>query len=161
MGVDTGSVEAKRSMRRSMRRLRLELDDRPRRSEVVVAHLVALDAMIAARRVLAYDAVPGEVDTSALARWCGGRGVEVAVPEDEVDPSWADVFVVPGIAFTDRGARLGQGGGWYDRFLPARRPGATTIGIGFDVQLVDDLPVEPHDVVLDAIVVESGVRRRP
>jgi 5-formyltetrahydrofolate cyclo-ligase len=67
------------------------------------------------------------------------------------------VVIVPGLAFTVRGDRLGQGGGWYDRFLIGTRSECTTIGVGFDLQLVERLPVEPHDVPLDAVVTESGI----
>lgn len=62
-----------------------------------------------------------------------------------------DVLFVPLVGFTDRGERLGQGGGHYDRWLAAH-PGTTTIGLGWDCQLIDTLPLEPHDQRLSAIV---------
>jgi 5-formyltetrahydrofolate cyclo-ligase len=79
------------------------------------------------------------------------------VPEDDPDPTAVDVVIVPGVAFTPDGARLGQGGGWYDRFLAEVRPECTSIGVGFDPQVVDVLPTEPHDIRLDCVVTESGV----
>ena len=81
-------------------------------------------------------------------------GKSTAVPEDEIDPTWPDVVVVPGLAFTVDGHRLGQGGGWYDRFLAARRSDCVTIGVCFRPQLLDRLPTEDHDVILDAIVTD-------
>lgn len=66
-----------------------------------------------------------------------------------------DVAVVPGLAFTIDGRRLGQGGGWYDRVLAQLAPTATTIGVCFSQQLVDDLPTEEHDVVLDRVVTDE------
>lgn len=66
----------------------------------------------------------------------------------EVTP---DVLFIPLVGFTADGKRLGQGGGHYDRWL-AEHPGRMTIGLAWDVQLCDALPVEPHDVALDAIV---------
>lgn len=62
-----------------------------------------------------------------------------------------DVLFVPLLGFTDSGTRLGQGGGHYDRWL-SEHPGRVAIGLAWDVQLCDELPAEPHDVSLDAII---------
>ncbi|MGA9277129.1 5-formyltetrahydrofolate cyclo-ligase [Ilumatobacter sp.] len=147
---------SKSDLRARMRSVRRELPDRAARSQRIVEHLTVLDAVIAADRLMFYDAVVGEVDLVDLVAWAGERGVATAVPEDGVDATWPDVIVVPGTAFGVRGERLGQGGGWYDRFLPDRRADAFTIGVGFDVQLVDVVPIEDHDVLLDCIVTENG-----
>lgn len=64
-----------------------------------------------------------------------------------------DFIAVPGLAFTGDGHRLGRGGGFYDRLL--RRIEGPTFGMGFDVQLVPHLPIDPHDVVLDCILTPS------
>lgn len=65
-----------------------------------------------------------------------------------------DVVFVPLLGFTDAGQRLGQGGGFYDRWLAAH-PGVTAIGLAWDVQLRETLPTEPHDHALAAIVTPS------
>ena len=65
-------------------------------------------------------------------------------------------MIVPGLAFTRRGDRLGQGGGWYDRVLAGVRDDCVTIGVAFAPQLVDELPVEPHDRPVDLVVTEHG-----
>jgi 5-formyltetrahydrofolate cyclo-ligase len=155
-GGDRERGEAKRVLRASMRRLRRDLPDRERRSASIAEHLVALPALVAATRVMAYRAVVGEADPAAAVDWLRRRGVDVRMPEDEVEPDWPDVIIVPGIAFTRTGQRLGQGGGWYDRFLPGRRADAVTIGIGFAPQVVDTVPTAAHDVELDCIVTEDG-----
>jgi 5-formyltetrahydrofolate cyclo-ligase len=62
-----------------------------------------------------------------------------------------DVVFVPLVGFTAQGHRLGQGGGHYDRWVEAH-PGRTKVGLAWDVQLVDELPLEPHDQGLDAVV---------
>lgn len=62
-----------------------------------------------------------------------------------------DVLFVPLVGFTGKGARLGQGGGHYDRWLAAH-PDTTAIGLAWDAQLVDELPLEPHDRPLAAVV---------
>ena len=67
---------------------------------------------------------------------------------EELDP---DILFVPLLGFTESGARLGQGGGHYDRWL-ADHPGIPAIGLAWDVQKRDMLPLEPHDVPLTAVV---------
>lgn len=62
-----------------------------------------------------------------------------------------DVVFVPLLAFTNTGARLGQGGGYYDRWLSNHR-GTIAIGMGWDSQKRDTLPEEPHDIGLHAVV---------
>ena len=56
-----------------------------------------------------------------------------------------DLFLVPGLAFTHDGRRLGRGGGCYDRLLAHRASHSTALGVCFAIQLVDTLPVEVHD----------------
>ena len=71
-----------------------------------------------------------------------------------------DVVVVPALVLDRRGGRLGYGGGHFDRFLAARRPGGTlAVGAVFAAQLVDAVPTEPHDVPMDVVVTERGVWR--
>ena len=67
-----------------------------------------------------------------------------------------DVLFVPLVGFTADGPRLGQGGGHYDRWL-ALHPGTTAIGLGWDCQLCEELPVEPHDIPLAAVVTPTRV----
>ena len=67
-----------------------------------------------------------------------------------------DALFVPLIGFTADGHRLGQGGGHYDRWLAAH-PACLAIGLAWDCQLVDRLPVEPHDRRLNAVVTPSRI----
>lgn len=150
---------AKPAMRSQMRELRRSLPDREARSEELWRHVIALPAMIVAEQVLAFTSLPGEPDTRQLLAWCAATGRLAAVPEAEVEPHWPDVVVVPGLAFTATGDRLGQGGGWYDRFLAEVPAGCTTIGVCFAEQVVDSLPVEAHDVAMDHVVTDRGVLR--
>ena len=77
-----------------------------------------------------------------------------------VDPGMIDLALVPGLGFTRRGSRLGRGKGHFDRFLPRLRADCFKVGVCHNVQLLDDLPTEPHDVPMDAVVTPSGVYRR-
>ena len=65
-------------------------------------------------------------------------------------------WLVPGLAFTRDGRRLGYGGGWYDRLLASADARTPKIGIAYPFQVVDDLPSEPHDVRLTGLVVFSS-----
>ncbi len=67
-----------------------------------------------------------------------------------------DVLLMPLVAFTAQGERLGQGGGHYDRWLE-QHPDTVAIGLGWDCQHVDDLPVEEHDRRLHAIVTPTRI----
>ena len=61
-----------------------------------------------------------------------------------------DFVLVPGIAFDLQGRRLGRGKGYYDRLLAEVR--GTTCGVAFDEQIVEELPVEPHDIHVNCIL---------
>jgi 5-formyltetrahydrofolate cyclo-ligase len=67
-----------------------------------------------------------------------------------------DVLLMPLVAFTAAGDRLGQGGGFYDKWLGAH-PDTIRIGMAWDMQEVPELPVEPHDMALTAIVTPTRV----
>ena len=66
------------------------------------------------------------------------------------------VLFMPLVGFTERGERIGQGGGFYDKWLAAH-PGTIAIGMAWDVQLVDELPVEDHDMPLTAIITPTRI----
>ena len=63
-----------------------------------------------------------------------------------------DIVVVPLVAFDRAGARLGYGGGCYDRYLPTVAPECLIVGIAFDEQRVDHVPTDAHDLPLPNIV---------
>ncbi len=68
----------------------------------------------------------------------------------------ADVVVVPALAVSRAGVRLGRGGGYYDRALRHARDGALVVAVVFDDELVDEVPAEPHDHRVHAVVTPSG-----
>ena len=74
-------------------------------------------------------------------------------PGDEVcAPDALDVVFVPALGFDRRGNRLGKGAGYYDRFMASPGFRAARVGIGFACQLVEAVPVEPHDLPVQIIV---------
>ena len=74
--------------------------------------------------------------------------------DDEIDEG-IDLALIVGLAFDRRGYRLGHGGGFFDRFLAAHP--VPTVGLACELQIVDRLPVEPHDRPMDRIVTERGI----
>lgn len=68
----------------------------------------------------------------------------------------ASVVLVPALAVDRRGARLGRGGGFYDRSLPLCRPGTRLVAVVRDSEVVDDLPAEPHDVRMTHALTPDG-----
>jgi 5-formyltetrahydrofolate cyclo-ligase len=62
-----------------------------------------------------------------------------------------DITIVPGLAFTESGIRLGQGGGYYDRYL-AQHPETIPVGLCFTEQLADHLPTDPHDIFMHQVI---------
>ncbi len=125
-----------------------------------------VDATLLARALLARGArvafprgVPGErllefaaCDPSELVRGTFGAG-EPPPGAHPVALSEIQCFIIPGVGFSRDGFRLGRGGGHYDVTLRQVR-GAFLVGVAYQLQLCDELPREPHDVPLDAIVTE-------
>jgi 5-formyltetrahydrofolate cyclo-ligase len=66
-----------------------------------------------------------------------------------------DFVLVPGVAFDRRGHRLGYGAGFYDRLLVDCAPTAARVVGAFACQLVDDIPVGPHDQAIHRILTEN------
>ena len=86
------------------------------------------------------------------------RGRPPAQPDGEVlgaeSLTEADLIIIPALAASSDGARLGQGGGWYDRALLHRSPGVAVVSVVFDDEVLESgvIPTEAHDVPIDAII---------
>jgi 5-formyltetrahydrofolate cyclo-ligase len=177
---------AKRELRQVARNRRnaLSIQHRQDSSASICSHLV--DLLPSGAIVMSYVAIRSEVDLRALAAMdvrvvlprvegdvivvvpaVGGAGAPVqlvvssfGVPEpvgDAIDPQLIDVVCVPGLALDRRGGRLGYGAGYYDRFLPHLRADVLTVGVGFSVQVVDEVPMDSHDRPVDLVITEAGV----
>jgi 5-formyltetrahydrofolate cyclo-ligase len=170
MTSDGAVDDAKRFLRALMRNLRAVIAadaiDRRRRSEEICAGVIGtIESRLTdpgSLRVLLYDPLAGEPDLTALASWCAANDADAYLPEADgdallvmpgnIDPAVLDVVVVPGLAFTPDGKRLGQGGGHFDRFLVRLRGDCLRIGVAFREQLVDELPTSSHDIAVDAVI---------
>lgn len=177
VGVPADALAARKGeLRHRMRLVRDTIDDRLIRSVQMWAALAALPEYQQASTVMAYVGIGGEPDTEpllarlrldgkrvvlprvvgAVIEAAGGeltRTGSFGIPEpdgDAVDPTTIDLVVVPGLAFTTDGRRLGQGKGYYDRFLPTTP--AATVAACFVEHVVDDLPTDAHDVRIGRVI---------
>jgi len=92
---------------------------------------------------------PGDL---AASRW----GLREPTSAPGVPVSEIDIVLVPGVAFSRDGGRLGRGGGYYDRFLAQPSLKARRIGVCFEAQIVENVPLEDHDERMDEVLTENG-----
>ncbi len=78
------------------------------------------------------------------------NALNILEPENPIKINEVDVFLVPGVAFTASGKRLGRGGGYYDKLL-SKYPDTLKIGITFNERILQDLPTESHDISMDYV----------
>ena len=151
------------------------------------ARLLELPCYAAAQGVVAYAAAANEIDPSSFVAAALRAGKAVYFPRrvgdgleflratpDTLRPSSHGllepvtgeplaghaagiVFIVPGLGFDERGARLGRGAGCFDRALP-RYAGAVRVGLAYEFQVLPFLPEAPWDVRMDSVVTDARVR---
>jgi len=173
-------------LRAQMRALRRTLSEAyPAAAQQLADHAASLPA---GTEIAIYRAMGSEVEVEPLARTLLRQGRRLCLPVvirrdeamifrrwtpgDPLEPDMAgcpaplplaetvlpDLVIVPLLAFDDTGARLGQGGGYYDRTLAQLRRSSTVLAIGlaYAGQRLDRLPTEAHDQGLDGILTETG-----
>lgn len=175
-------ADLRREMRTRLKTLG---EARAEKSRAIVTALAAHPAFQQAETIALFAALPSEPDLDPLweqsgHRFCCPRVVgsqlefvavrhfeelapaewnplvrEPSVGKPIIAPGEIALILVPGLAFTRDGHRLGRGGGYYDRLLAPCRPHSLALGVCFDLQLVADLPCEPHDQPVDAVITES------
>jgi len=81
-------------------------------------------------------------------------GIGEPTGPEYTDLDSVELIIVPGVAFDSKGNRMGRGRGFYDRLLKST-PNAYKVGVGFDFQMVEEVPVEEFDVGMDRVVSEN------
>jgi 5-formyltetrahydrofolate cyclo-ligase len=171
------------------RRLAANIEDRTRWNSAIDAYIEALLADVAGKTIAYCWPYQAEYDARSLILRFLERGAEAALPvvvaprQPMVFRQWtsetkmlAGVYdipfpidspeVVPDIAlialagFDDAGYRLGYGAGFFDRTLAAIEPRPMTIGVGFELARVPTIHPQWHDIPLDYVVTELGIRQR-
>jgi 5-formyltetrahydrofolate cyclo-ligase len=160
-------VKAKELCRQEILSSRALLPEAARNAAGAALATALRDVLRAANRVAGYAAFRTEPPTADALALCREVLLPVLLPDRDLD--WeasdgtllgpdaiatCDVVLVPALAVDHSGNRLGRGGGSYDRAL--RRARGLTIAVLYDDELVDALPVEPHDVVVGAVVMPSS-----
>ena len=167
-----------------MRSMLLEAEKMSAADEVF-EQLEKTAAFLLADRILMYHSLPDELSTHRfLDKWHGRKsfylprvnGVNLEIlPYDEsrlelgafhieeptgnntVPAEDIELVIVPAVAYDRSGNRLGRGKGFYDRLLATTK--ATKVGVGYEFQIVDEIPAEPHDVKMDMVITQKTVIR--
>ncbi len=163
----------KTRIRLEMREVRDALDPgvRADKNSSLVEAILKLDEYLTADAVMAYVAFGSEVDPEPAMRVANGEGKRIMIPDlfglfeltgvyvKRADPTQVDLVLVPGLAFDERGYRIGYGGGWYDRFHSKLREDVKMVGLAYEEQVIPELPDEPHDLLLDMVITDQRVIR--
>lgn len=185
--ADTAKLD-KKSLRKLMKLRKADVTSAQKEAEAraVFAHIEKMAQYTTARNILLYHSLPDELPThEVISKWSkekkiflprvNGNDLDVVAFDGDmssdnkfnisepqgiaVDPSIIDLIIVPAVALSPSGMRLGRGKGFYDRLLCTTR--AFTIGVALDCQLIEHLPTEPHDIPLDAVITSSHHRNIP
>lgn len=179
---DTPIAERKKALRRDMKKRRAEVCNRDVKERLAVEQFFAAglgdkdkyfvyisfsselstELLIAElikrkKQVFCPRVEKGEMVAVAYTEDCTLSDFGVREPVGEPYLGQLDVCVCPLIAVDEQGARLGFGGGYYDRFL-TRQTGAAKVGWCFEMQKVNAVPSEPHDIKMQYIATERGVK---
>lgn len=120
---------------------------------------VAYPRVVRAQRWLSFHlAAPDELVLAGFGLREPPLAAQAQAQPQAIDLSDIRCFFVPGIAFDDAGGRLGWGRGYYDLTF-ARAPHAMRIGLAFECQLVERVPIAEHDILLHALFTEAQARR--
>jgi 5-formyltetrahydrofolate cyclo-ligase len=161
----------------------LSCDDIREKSNKVFENILKSGKLAKAKNICVYMNAFNEVDTSDIIKYCLDVGKEVFVPVVDGDNIYIckyeestekgafgisepvnkvkkntdeiDVFIIPGLAFSVRGGRVGFGKGYYDKLL--NNTTGIRIGILYNFQLVENIENESHDILMNWLITESKV----
>ena len=176
-----------RRLRARMKALRAAVGDRAPLDAKIFENLFACPAVARAEGVFVYCSFAAEADTRGIIRELLARGKRVYLPRTEGREMFAvrytggeirtgkfgipepvgaetadkpDACILPLLAADGQFRRLGYGGGYYDRYFSRKGADLYKIGLCYDFQIVGEVPSEPHDVLLDALVTDARVLLR-
>ncbi|MCX6777393.1 MAG: 5-formyltetrahydrofolate cyclo-ligase [Candidatus Micrarchaeota archaeon] len=173
----------KNKVREGIKACVMAMKDREEAEKKIAEKILDSEEFAKAKCVFCYVSKEGEVGTHEIIMRALERGKRVFVPKvrgnemfaceigsliglesgsfgvmepkgaRRANEKYIDLALVPGVAFDERGNRLGRGKGYFDSFIPKLR--CLVIGLAFECQVVDEVPVEKHDAKVDAVVTEK------
>ncbi len=172
----------KKELRKKCLERRRDTDEKEEKSKIITSAILENPNYQEAKIVALYNSMGSEVDTKELIKQSILKKNVVLLPKVKdkrlifvkVDESTSfelsnynieepisdeeylgeiDLMIVPGVAFTKEGKRLGYGGGYYDRYLEGKN--IPTLALAFESQIVEEIPSEDHDILVDVIQTEK------
>jgi len=154
-------------------------------SEAIAQRLFQLAQIQSAKTLFVYISCGAEIETRGIIQRLLEEGKRVAVPkivsarmEAQLFSDWEqlvpgqlgiltpqqgqecpapiDVVITPGLGFTAQGHRIGFGRGYYDRWFSSH-PACFKVALAYEVQIVPDIPLDPHDVPVDCVITEKRI----
>lgn len=182
---ENGAAEAKQQLRAELKLRRAGADYDPEVAGQLNVQLAELCLANGAKKITCYLPYGDEPDTELFIDWAIENDLEVLLPvakadgqldwvkftgETEtgifgfaeasgakVEPFDIDLAIIPALAVDQKGARLGKGKGYYDRALETFAPAPAVVAVVFDAELLEQIPTEPHDKTVDAVVTPSQI----
>ncbi|WP_338065305.1 5-formyltetrahydrofolate cyclo-ligase [Thermodesulfovibrio yellowstonii] len=175
----------KKNIREKMLQIRnnIKKEVKNQKDEKITETFIGLLLKNNIKSVLLYASFGSEVDTWRIFQFCLENSIKTAFPKvmgtqlelywvkdkEELFPGYKsifepknglkafieeiDVIAVPGIAFDYKCFRIGYGGGYYDRVLENKK--GVAVGLAYEEQIIDEIPIEPHDKRLDLIITDE------
>lgn len=175
-------LEAKKKLRNEIKKIKLTFNDEERlaQSELIFSYLKEKDYFKKANTILLYWSMADEVYTHSFIEECyeqktillpsvNGSNLDIKTyrgkqsmkkgdhfgileptGDNFVQIDLIDLIIVPGVAFDKENKRMGRGRGYYDKLLNTAN--ALKVGVCFDFQFFDNIPVEDHDIPMDFII---------
>ncbi|MCB2197246.1 MAG: 5-formyltetrahydrofolate cyclo-ligase [Bacteroidetes bacterium] len=172
----------KKALRKTIREVkkRYSIQEKISKSETILKKIEQLDVFLQSKIVMVYWSMPDEVHThDFILKWYNKKTIILPVVKDDelelrvftgienmsvgkafnigeptgkpyTDIQSIDLILVPGVAFDHQNNRLGRGKAYYDKLL--KSVNASKVGICFDFQIVDSVPVDEHDIKMDRVI---------
>jgi 5-formyltetrahydrofolate cyclo-ligase len=183
----TATVISKQALRQTIRERRRQQSPHEEADRNIQEHALSWLNAVSPSTIGCYCSVAGEAATDQILRESHAQGLTVVVPRyqsdkagyewvrwtpstamqagrwdipepaiaDRINPQQLEAALIPAMAMDRQGHRLGHGGGYFDRLLAALN--CPTAALVYEWQLLDEIPEEPHDRRVDAVITERGV----
>lgn len=170
----------KEDIRKKMINIRKDVSNKKEKSIIIMDKIITLDIYQKSSVIAIYNSMSSEVDTSKLISISlknkivllpriinnkiefiridnntkyNNSSFGVSEPIGNIYQGIIDLIIVPGVAFDSKGNRLGYGKGYYDKYL--NNKDIYKIGVCFNEQVIDNLPIDKHDIKMNLIITDE------